>query len=833
VGDYDSQTTDFTIIKDTGSGWTVETTGLPVPENLSAIWVDSGGDVFAVGENGAVIRYDSGGTNWISYTSTLAVTTRFVDVDGTATGNVVIVGDGGTLFHFDGSSWTSHPAPVSTEDLTGIWLQDATNAWIVGTSGTLYHLDLTSWTWTAASPALTTRDLLAVWGSSSSDVYAAGEGGLLLHSDGSAWSVVESGEITALFALDATHVYAVGPSGLILMGDGAGNWAPFANVPTTEELTAIRAGSSTNVVAVGKSGTILHYNGSWSVQGSPSSVDLYAVWGVSPVGPVLAAGDQGVILEDSGTGWDDATIVPYLWAGTTDRITGLWSSSATDIYACTLSGSLFHYTGSTPSAGFGTASTADTYAVRVLNLNPDAFPDLLFANGGQDRAWTNNGFGLFSDVTVASLPVETDQSWCFALEGLYDPGTGFTTKVSVDVDGDEDIIVANVGAQNRLLLGNGSGSFSDGTDVAGVAGTGLPPVGRSRSVAMGDLNGDGLPDAVVARFGEQNRLLMNRGEGRLEDATSNATEGLPADSDPTVAVALLDADGDNDLDIVFANNSAGQKLLINDGAGLFALPSPLLLPADVFAATSVAAGDLDGDLVPDIVFGTSSGQNRLYLGGSPYSDATSASLPVDSDDTRAVALVDLDGDGELDVVFANWGTQNRLHINEMAGSGLFQDGTFGLNTHLPPETDPTVGIATGDVTGDSSIDLVFINASTQDVLCINNGAGYLNDGTDLGWIAATGLPAASDDGRCALLEDVDHDGDLDLIVGNDGQQNRLYLNDGAGEFTDGTDEVQAAPHGLPTALAQTKGMAAADLDGDGDPDLFIANEGADEVLHNR
>jgi hypothetical protein len=838
VGDLDSVASEFTVLKDVGAGWVAETPALGFYENLSTVWIDpTSGDVFAAGENGSVIRWDASATAWINDTPVVSVTTRFLDVFGTGASNVLLVGEQGTLFHFDGSTWTANNAPVATEDLIAVWMDASTpnQAWIAGTSGTLYSLDLTTWTWTPASPSPTARDLTAVWGSSPTDVYVVGQGGLLLHYDGTAWAVVESGGITGLFALDATHIYAVGPAGLILEGDGAGNWTAFGSVPTTNDLTAVWAGSTTNALAVGKGGTVLHYDGtSWTPQGIPLTVDLYAVWGIQPVGPAWAGGDQGVILEDSGSGWDDASISPHLWAGTTDRITGLWATTATNVYACTLSGSLFHYTGGSPTTGFASPSTADSHAVRVLNVNGDAFPDLLFANEGQNTAWTNNGFGMFSDATVAYLPVETDAGRSLALGGLYNPGSGWTTKTSLDSDADADIVVGNWRGQNRLLIAGGVGVFTDGTDLPEVATTGLPAAVHSRGVALGDVNGDGAPDAVVARYGTQNRLFLGRGGGRFQDATASATAGLPVDADPTVAVALADVDGDNDLDVIFANDNAAQRLLVNDGQGNFTVPAPLILPADVFVATCCAVGDVDGDQVPDIVFGTALGQNRLYIQNAGiYNNVTGAAMPVDAEDTRACALVDIDGNGELDIVFANHGEQNVVYVNKLIGSGFFEDGTFGMTTHMPTETDPSVGIASGDVTGDGVPDLLIVNEGAQDMLLINSGTGYYTDGTDLGWIANTGLPAGIYDGTCAVFIDVDHDGDLDLVVGNRDQQNRLFLNDGVGEFTDGTDEVGALPHGLPTALASTRGVASADIDGDGDPDLFLANEGADEVLLNK
>ncbi|MCY3598793.1 MAG: CRTAC1 family protein, partial [Gemmatimonadetes bacterium] len=122
------------------------------------------------------------------------------------------------------------------------------------------------------------------------------------------------------------------------------------------------------------------------------------------------------------------------------------------------------------------------------------------------------------------------------------------------------------------------------------------------------------------------------------------------------------------------------------------------------------------------------------------------------------------------------------------------------------------GVAAGDVDGDGRIDLYFAGMDGPNRLYRNLGGWRFEDIAE-----EAGVAAADRFSTGAVFADVDGDGDLDLLVNALGGPNALYVNDGTGHFTDGTDEA-----GLSSTLGSMS-MALADIDGDGDLDLYVVN----------
>jgi len=383
-----------------------------------------------------------------------------------------------------------------------------------------------------------------------------------------------------------------------------------------------------------------------------------------------------------------------------------------------------------------------------------------------------------------------------------------------DVDGDGDLD-AFFGIYPQIRL-----YLDDGTGTfTDVTPTNLPAlIASTRAVALGDVDGDGDLDAFMGNVG-QDRLYVNDGMGVFTDVTAT---NLSAFLDNTWAVALGDVDGDGDLDAFVGNGDLASsvqqnRLHLNDGTGTFTDVTGTNLPALVDSTRAVALGDVDGDGDLDAFVGNSGGQNRLYLNGGTgvFVDVTVTNLPALVDSTRAVALGDVDGDGDLDALAG----PSHLYLND--GTGTFAD--LG-STNLPGLFYNPSAIALGDVDGDGDLDALLgqsVALATSSYLFLNNGAGVFTD------VTATSLPASVSLTGAVALGDVDGDGDLDAFVGNlFPHQDRLYLNLGTGVFTD----VTAAT--LPPQFDQTLAIALGDVDGDGDLDALAGNFGQSRLHLN-
>lgn len=230
--------------------------------------------------------------------------------------------------------------------------------------------------------------------------------------------------------------------------------------------------------------------------------------------------------------------------------------------------------------------------------------------------------------------------------------------------------------------------------------------------------------------------------------------------------------------------------------------------------TAMALGDVDGDGDIDLVAGDNGQQSRLYLnnGTGTFTDATATRMPLGNYRTQSQALGDVDGDGDLDLVVGNYNDQSRLYLNN--GNGTFTDGTVA---RLPVGVYRTGSLQLGDVDGDGDLDLVVGNSGQQtSLLYLNNGSGTFTDAT------ATRMPASTSNSSLQVLGDVDGDGDLDLVGGG---LLRLHLNNGNGAFTDVT------PTRMP--VTNTGGsFALGDVDGDGDLDMTFSAWGQDHLYQN-
>ncbi|MXX76477.1 MAG: CRTAC1 family protein [Holophagales bacterium] len=365
--------------------------------------------------------------------------------------------------------------------------------------------------------------------------------------------------------------------------------------------------------------------------------------------------------------------------------------------------------------------------------------------------------------------------------------------------------------------------FVDVTEESGIV-----AAGYGMGVVAADLDNDGWVDLYVLNLGV-NQLWRNEGDGTFSDRTEASGTGDPRWS---VAAAAADYDGDLDLDLFIVNylnfSLATHKTCLTErGEVDYCLPSAYQ-PAP------------DGLLVND--------------GSGRFDDASvraglTAARPGNG---LGILAADLDGDRRLDFYVANDLMPNHLWLN--GGNGeLIEEGLIsGAALNADGEAEASMGVAAGDYDGDGDLDLFLTHFHRETNTLYRNdsqpGAVQFRDRTN-----ATGLGRPSWDATSfgTAFVDIDSDGWLDLAAVNGAvtfaagrprteddpfpldQPNQAFLNVAGGG---GGRRFEPAPTGLLDGATPfvSRGLAAGDIDNDGDTDLVITNNnGPARLLLNR
>jgi len=398
-----------------------------------------------------------------------------------------------------------------------------------------------------------------------------------------------------------------------------------------------------------------------------------------------------------------------------------------------------------------------------------------------------------------------------------------TTSVAwgdVDGDGDLDLAVGNLPRWERdgddwVLVGGKKVYLNQGPDAAGglsmTVGWTSDDRDYTTSVAWGDVDGDGDLDLAAGNYGEPLKVYLNENGTLLTTAFWTSTVAEQACS-----IAWGDVDGDGDLDLAVGNNG-WNKIYRNGGLDITGNLSMTVgwTSNDENSTYNVAWGDVDGDGDLDLAVGND-GNNKVYLneGGVLQTAADDPWTSDDTDSTTSVAWGDVDGDGDLDLAAGNRYGPNKVYLNE----GLDAAGVLSMTVYWTSnDTDYTTSVAWGDVDGDGDLELVAGNDGATNKV-------YVNSGGRLDPVAAW----ASDDieyTRAVAWGDADGDGDLDLAVVNDTQSNVVYQN------IEGM--LPAVASWASTDYSVTRSVAWGDVDGDGDLDLAVGNNyGPNKVYRN-
>jgi hypothetical protein len=373
-------------------------------------------------------------------------------------------------------------------------------------------------------------------------------------------------------------------------------------------------------------------------------------------------------------------------------------------------------------------------------------------------------------------------------------------------------------------------------------------VGRGPyAVAVADLNGDGKPDLIVANrgsfgaFGNTISVLMNTTPPGASTVSFAPQQTFVVPADPQ-AVAVADFNGDGKPDIAVACNGANVvSELLNTtptGASTVSFAAPVNLTCNTNPA-SIAMADFNGDGKPDIAVGNGAafGGLSVFLNTTPTGASTLSFTPqqifqVGSVNTAPVG--DLNGDGKPDIAVAgNVNTVSVLLNTTPAGattSSFAPQQTFGAGN------GPTIGPA-ADLNGDGKPDLIVANFRDGTVSVLLNT-------TPTGATTASFAPqqvfAAGHNPTSVTVADFNGDGKPDIAVADgDAADVPLGGSDNAvsvllNTTPTGATAVSFAPRQAFAVGSRPISVAAADLNGDGLPDLITTNllDGTVSVLLN-
>src|SRR5579859_3360884 len=354
------------------------------------------------------------------------------------------------------------------------------------------------------------------------------------------------------------------------------------------------------------------------------------------------------------------------------------------------SGSPF-VTGNQPTAG----ASAD--------FNGDGIADLAVMNSEENAiaVFLGKGDGTF---TPGNKIFQVGATPCVLLD---QPSNCALSAGDFNHDGNVDL-VATSGLDNTIIveLGHGDGTFSPANGSPITVGN-FP-----EAVKIGDFNGDGLQDLVVANAKDNTvSILLGNGDGTFTAAGSSP---IPVGSFPFF-VAVADFDGNGTADVAVSNeNDNTVSILLGNGNGTFTQASGSPIPDFKYNPGPIISADFNGDGKVDLAVSnftpsdssSTVGSINILLGNGDGTFANAPGSPITAGvDPSALAATDFNQDGKTDLAVDNYGQIEHFETQTLSillGNG---NGTFApLGTPIQLGQSPN-DLVTADFNGDGAIDL--------------------------------------------------------------------------------------------------------------------------------
>jgi hypothetical protein len=296
------------------------------------------------------------------------------------------------------------------------------------------------------------------------------------------------------------------------------------------------------------------------------------------------------------------------------------------------------------------AHTALAVKPAVLDVNGDRSLDVITGR----TVWINDGRGGFTADETRFLDGDKAPLRQCRLADLDKDGRIDVFAVTFVPKGMNAAGFPDVDTKGRVYLNDGQGRFKDNGQSLGQ--------GILASVELGDINGDGAPDAVMSGWKNTdadpcpNRIFLNDGQGRFTDSGQAFDEGL----NHSHGLALGDLDRDGDLDMVLVTQAAPfARLYLNDGKGRLSAGRTL----GTVGVEKVALADLDGNGALDI-FLACIGPNEVWLNDGRGGFADSG-LRLGSEWSWELAVGDLNGDRLPDLFVVDMGVDRKAPPDKM------------------------------------------------------------------------------------------------------------------------------------------------------------------------